>query len=154
MTRRAAVGLVLAGALLAGCGDDGGDAEGSAPATTDVPAFEGDADSPFCRVSRESADEPVLDPFAPQLDAGEVQTRFESLATRFERLTEVAPAPLEDDLTLLDERFDRLGAVLAEADWDFANLVEADEDLSLFDDPALADVAARLGAYQSQVCGL
>lgn len=160
MTRPAALGLVLAGALLsgallAGCGDDDAElADAAGPTTTEVPDFEGDADSAFCRVSRESAGEPVLDPFAPELGPDEVRVRFESLAARFDRFTDVAPVPLEDDLVLLDRRFDRLGAVLADADWEFPNLVGSGEDLSVFDDPALADVAERLSAYQSQVCGL
>lgn len=152
MTRRAALGVLLGAALLAGCGDDDGDADVAGPTTTEVPAYEGDPDSDFCRLSRESADEPVLDPFAAELDPRQVEQRFESLATRFDRFAEVAPGPLEEDLALLDERFDRLGAVLADAEWDFANLIGSGEDLSIFDDPALADVAARLTAYQSQVC--
>jgi len=150
----AALALVL-GAAVAACGgdgDDGGDEASDGTATTALPEFEGDPDSAFCEASRAAADEPVLDPFAAGLDPAEVETRFEALAGRFDRFAELAPEALAADLALLDERLDRLAGVLADAGYDFERLVGAGEDLTVFDDPALADVAARLAAYQEQVC--
>lgn len=151
---------VIALLLASGCGDD--DAEGaSEPATdataevttaTSVPTFEGDPDSEFCQRSRAAAEEPVLDPFEAGLEPREVELRFRALAQRFEGFAEIAPEPLAEDLTLLDATFDDLAVVLADADYDFARLATDEVDVSVFDDPALADVAARLAAYQDQVC--
>jgi hypothetical protein len=138
-------------ALLTACGDE----DGAAPATTTttaVPDFAGDADSPFCRRSREAATQPVLDPFAPGLDPREVELRFRALAQRFSGFAELAPEPLADDLALLDRRFEELAAILEEAGYDFQELAASGQDLAVFDDSALADVAARLTAYQEQVC--
>lgn len=137
--------------LVAACGDDG-DAAQPVPTTVEVPRFEGDADSPFCRRSREAADQPVLDPFEPGLDRREVELRFRALEQRFAGFAELAPDALAEDLALLDDRFEQLAAVLESADYDFEQLVGSGEDLALFDDPALGDVAERLAAYQDQVC--
>ena len=123
-----AAGLVL----LAACGGDDGD--GDATTTTEVARFEGDADSAFCRATRDAADQPVLDPFEPGLDPREVELRFRALAQRFGAFADLAPEPLAD------------------ADYDFEALVGSGEDLSLFDAPELVDVADRLAAYQEQVC--
>lgn len=155
---------VVAGAvvLLAACGGDDGD-DGAVPAdaasaedvpldTGEPPVFEGDPASEFCRRSRESAERPVLDPFAPGLDAREVELRFRALAQRFGEFAEVAPEPLADDLELLDERFGELSELLESADYDFARLAEQGADVSAFDDPAFEAVAERLAAYQEQVC--
>lgn len=141
--------LVAGLVLVAACG---GDDDGAAPATTDVARFDGDADSAFCRETREAADRPVLDPFEPGLDPREVELRFRALAQRFAALADLAPEPIADDLALLDERFDQLATVLDDADYDFEALAGSGEDLSVFDDPELAGVAARLSAYQEQVC--
>ena len=141
-----AVGLVL----VAACG--GGDDDGAGTTTTEVARFEGDADSAVCRATRDAAERPVLDPFEPGLDPREVELRFRALAQRFGTFADLAPEPLADDLALLDERFDRLAAVLQDADYDFEALVGSGEDLSLFDAPELVDVADRLAAYQEQVC--
>jgi len=136
--------------LLAACGDD--DTADPTPTTTEVARFEGDPDSPFCRRSREAADQPVLDPFEPGLDPREVELRFRALAQRFTGFAELAPDVLADDLALLDERFDQLAGVLETADYDFEQLVGSGEDLAVFDAPELADVAERLAAYQDRVC--
>ena len=154
------VATVLAVLVTTACGsDDGG--EDAAPtegvpaettATTAPPEFEGDPDSAFCRRSRQAADEPVLDPFEAGLGPREVELRFRALAQRFEGFAEIAPEPLADDLALLDGTFQDLAVLLDEADYDFARVAEDGADISVFDDPALADVAARLEAYQDQVC--
>lgn len=149
--------VAVAVLLLAACGggDDGGDEEAAASSTTDttgVPEFEGDPDSAFCEASRRAAEEPVLDPFAADLDPREVRLRFEALAERFRSFAELAPEGLAADLALLRERLDQLSTVLEDAGYDFQALAESGEDVTVFDDPALADVAARLAAYQDQVC--
>jgi len=143
--------LVVAGlGLLVACGDD--DAPGQAATTTGVARFEGDPDSAFCRRTREAADQPVLDPFEPGLDPRAVELRFRALAQRFAGFAELAPDALAGDLALLDDRFDQLAVVLEQAGYDFEQLVGSGEDLALFDAPELADVVARLAAYQDQVC--
>lgn len=161
MTLRAAVGAALCALVVAaGCGGDGDDpAAGPEPtpdteatASTAPPTFEGDPDSEFCQRSREAAEEPVLDPFEAGLEPREVELRFRALAQRFEGFAAIAPEPLEDDLTLLDDTFGRLAAVLDDVDYDFEQLAAAEVDVSVFDDPALAAVADRLAAYQDQVC--
>jgi hypothetical protein len=165
VSRRLLALALVAGAVLlaAACGDDDGvdDAAGDpsadtttapAPPTTAVPDFEGDPDSAFCQRSREAAERPVLDPFEAGLDPREVELRFRALAQRFEGFAELAPEPLADDLALLDRRFDELAGILAGAGYDFERLATSGQDLSLLDDPALADVATRLAAYQAQVC--
>lgn len=151
---------VLAVLVTTACGsDDGGEdaaptesSTSEATATTEPPEFEGDPDSAFCRRSRQAADEPVLDPFEVGLDRREVELRFRALAQRFEGFAEIAPEPLADDLALLDGTFQDLAVLLEEADYDFARLAEDDGGISVLDDPALADVAVRLEAYQRQVC--
>ena len=145
-----ALALAAGIVLVAACGGD--DDGGAAATTTEVARFEGDADSAFCRATRDAAERPVLDPFEPRLDPREVELRFRALAQRFGTFADLAPEPLADDLALLDERFDRLAAVLQDADYDFEALVGSGEDLSLFDAPELAAVATRLAAYQEQVC--
>ena len=160
-----AVAVVAGAVLLAACGgDDAGEGEDAAVPddsavadevpldTGEPPVFDGDPDSEFCRRSRESAERPVLDPFAPGLDAREVELRFRALAQRFGEFADVAPEPLADDLALLDERFGELSELLEGADYDFTQLAEQGVDMSAFDDPAFAAVAARLAAYQDQVC--
>lgn len=162
MTLRSLVAATTAVVLLAACSDsdsDAGDAATTedaveATATTAPPAFQGDPDSAFCRRSRDAADQPVLDPFAPGLEPREVELRFRALAQRFRGFAEIAPEPLADDLGHLDERFDRLALLLEEADYDFVELAAQGADVSVFDDPALARIADRLAAYQEQVCGL
>lgn len=154
------VATVLAVLVTTACGsDDGGedaapteDATTEPTATTAPPDFEGDPDSEFCRRSRQAADEPVLDPFEAGLEPREVELRFRALAQRFEGFAEIAPEPLAEDLALLDDTFQDLAVLLDEADYDFARLAEDGADISIFDDPALADVAQRLDAYQGQVC--
>ena len=154
------VATVLAVLVTTACGsDDGGEdavpTEGATTETTGTtapPAFEGDPDSEFCRRSRQAADEPVLDPFEAGLEAREVELRFRALAQRFEGFAEIAPEPLTEDLALLDDTFEELAMLLEEADYDFARVAEGGADISVFDDPAIADVAARLEAYQDQVC--
>ena len=160
MIRRALVATVLLALPLTACsGDDGRDPEPAsaptteAPSSTAPPEFEGDPDSEFCQRSREAAEEPVLDPFEAGLDARDVELRFRALAQRFEGFAEIAPAPLTEDLTLLDGAFEDLAVLLEEADYDFARLAEQGADISVFDDPALGAVAERLAAYQNQVCG-
>lgn len=153
---------VLAVLVTTACGsDDGGEDATSteAPtsettATTAPPEFEGDPDSAFCQRSREAADQPVLDPFEAGLEPREVELRFRALAQRFEGFADIAPDPLADDLALLDDAFQDLAVLLDDADYDFARLAEDGADITVFDDPALADVAARLEAYQDQVCEL
>jgi hypothetical protein len=156
---RPALAAVLAAALaLAGCGDDDADDAApdettpTAPATTEPLEFDGDPDSAFCRRSREAAERPVLDPFEAGLEPQEVELRFRALAQRFDGFAELAPPELEDDLALLDERFDELARVLAEADYDFERVAASGVDVSVFDDPELGAVADRLSAYQAQVC--
>lgn len=156
----AAAGAALV--LVAACGSDDGDdaampedpavAEDVPLDTGEPPVFDGDPDSEFCRRSHESAERPVLDPFAPGLDAREVELRFRALAQRFGEFADVAPEPLADDLALLDERFGELSELLEGAEYDFARLAEQGADISAFDDPAFEAVAARLAAYQEQVC--
>ena len=163
MSLRSTVGAAACALLLAaGCGDDDGPEEAveeptaaAAPdvtASTTPPDFEGDPDSEFCQRSRAAAEEPVLDPFEAGLEPREVELRFRALAQRFEGFAAIAPEPLEDDLALLDATFAELAVVLDEADYDFEQLVAAEVDVSVFDDPALAVVADRLAAYQDQVC--
>lgn len=162
MTLASVVGAAICALVLAtGCSDDDGpedateSAEDAAPevtGTTVLPTFEGDPDSEFCQRSREAAEEPVLDPFEAGLEPREVELRFRALAQRFAGFADIAPEPLEDDLALLDQTFDDLASVLADADYDFEQLAAADVDVSVFDDPALAAVADRLAAYQDQVC--
>lgn len=153
----------LAAALLGACsGSDGGDpAQDAAPTTTHAGStaavdetydFTGDPDSAFCQRSRAAADQPVLDPFAPGLEPREVELRFRALTSRFRAFEDVAPEPLAEDLDLLVATFDEFAELLDAADYDFARLAEADVDASVFDDPALERVAARLAAYQEQVC--
>jgi hypothetical protein len=158
---RPALAAVLAATLaLAGCGDDDADDAApdettpTAPATTEPLEFDGDPDSAFCRRSREAAERPVLDPFEAGLEPQEVELRFRALTQRFDGFAELAPPELEDDLALLDERFDELARVLDEADYDFAQVAASGVDLSVFDDPELGAVADRLSAYQAQVCTL
>lgn len=155
---------VVAGAtvLLAACGSDDGDdaamledaavAEDVPLDTGEPPVFDGDPHSEFCQRSRESAERPVLDPFAPGLEPREVELRFRALAQRFGEFADVAPEPLADDLTLLDERFGELSEMLEGAGYDFGRLAEEGADISAFDDPEFAAVAERLAAYQEQVC--
>lgn len=146
--------------LLSACGgdddvavpDDTAVAEDVPLDTGEPPVFEGDPDSEFCRRSRASADRPVLDPFAPGLDAREVELRFRALAQRFGEFADVAPDPLSEDLAVLDERFGELSELLEGADYDFGRLAEQGADVSAFDDPAFAAIAERLAAYQEQVC--
>lgn len=156
------VATVLAVLVTTACGSDGG-GEDAAPteeattvatATTAPPDFAGDPESEFCRRSRQAADEPVLDPFAAGLEPREVELRFRALAQRFEGFADIAPEPLVEDLALLDDTFQGLAILLDDADYDFARLAEAGADISVLDDPVLADVAARLEAYQGQVCEL
>lgn len=164
MRVRSLAGAALCALLLAtGCSDDSGvddtapDTDDAAPevtGSTPTPSFEGDPDSAFCQRSREAADEPVLDPFAPGLEPREVELRFRALAQRFSAFVDIAPEPLEEDLALLDETFDELAVVLEDADYDFEELAAAQVDVSVFDDPALAVVADRIAAYQDQVCEL
>lgn len=161
MIRRAlAATAVLALSITACSGDDGGEDAGpaaasttEAPTSTAPPEFEGDPDSEFCQRSREAAEKPVLDPFEAGLDARDVELRFRALAQRFEGFAEIAPEPLTEDLTLLDDAFQDLAVLLEDADYDFAQLADQGADISVFDDPALGAVAARLAAYQDQVCG-
>lgn len=156
------VATVLAVLVTTACGsDDGGEdaaptdgATSETTGTTAPPQFEGDPDSEFCRRSRQAADEPVLDPFAAGLEPREVELRFRALAQRFEGFAGIAPDPLADDLALLDDTFQDLAVLLEAADYDFVRLAEDGADISVFDDPALADVAVRLEAYQDQVCEL
>lgn len=154
---RWAAAALAAVSVVAACGDD--DSASPGPSTTEAPvettappSYEGDPDSPFCQRSRAAADQPVLDPFEAGLEPREVELRFRALAQRFEGFAEVAPEPLAADLTALDESFDDLADALESAGYDFARLAAADVDVSLFDDPAFTDVAARLAAYQDQVC--
>ena len=144
---------VLVLLVAAGCGDEGEDAAATATtATTDEVVFEGDPDSPFCEASRAAADDPVLDPFEPGLAPAEIERRFDVLAQRFAGFADVAPPDLADDLRLLDRSFDELAALLASVEYDFEELARTEVDMSLFDDPVFTDVAARLAAYQDQVC--
>ncbi len=159
MIRQAIVATTALAMSLAACsGDDPGeDATGTSTttettATTAPPEFEGDGGSEFCRRSQEAAEQPVFDPFEAGLEPREVELRFRALAQRFDGFAEIAPEPLEEDLTLLDAAFDDLAVLLEEADYDFALLAEQGADISVFDDPALGAVAERLAAYQSQVC--
>ena len=160
--------VVAAAVVLAACSSGGGlvrdesatsttapptsEAAADPTPTTSGEVFTGDPDSPFCAATRDAADRPVLDPFAPGLDAQEVELRFRALAQRFDGFADVAPEPLADDLALLTETFDGFEALLETADYDFARLAEADVDLSVFDDDRLGVVAARLASYQAQVC--
>lgn len=155
------VGVAACALLLAtGCGGD--DDEGAPEPTEDAApeitgstaplTFEGDPDSEFCQRSRQAAEEPVLDPFEAGLDPREVELRFRALAQRFEGFAAIAPEPLADDLTLLDDTFAQLAGALADADYDFERLAADQVDVSVFDDPAFAVVAERLAAYQDQVC--
>jgi hypothetical protein len=161
VTRRPLLAATVLGLVLAAaCGSDEGseDAAPTAAPTSGVTAstapleFDGDPDSEFCRRSREAADQPVLDPFEAGIEPREVELRFRALAQRFAGFAEIAPDPLADDLTLLDQTFRDLAVLLDDADYDFARLAEAGADISVFDDPALAEVADRLTAYQDQVC--
>jgi len=145
---RGRAALLAAALLLTACGGGG---DGAAPSSTTSP---GDPDSPFCERSREAADEPLRDPFQAGIDPAEVERRFTALAARFDRLTEVAPPSLDEDLAVLDRRLDELADVLDGAGWDFEQLVRQEVDVSLFDDPELAAVAERLAAHQRDVCGL
>lgn len=122
-----------------------------ATATTPVPEFTGDPDSAFCRLVDEAADRPVLDPFQPGLAPRDVQVRFLALRNRFAEFREVAPTALIVDLDQVLDALDELETVLADADWDFAEVPEG-TDRSVFDDPAFADVSLRLAAYREQVC--
>ncbi len=143
--------LLVSVLLVLGCtsddaADDGGDADGATGTAAEAgsdeeagtgPTFDGDPDSPFCQASRDGADRPVLDPFAPGLDPEEVELRFAALAQRFRGFAAVAPDALADDLDLLVASFDELEGLLEQADYDFTQLVEAELDVSVFDDPAL-----------------
>jgi len=151
--RRRAALLALVAVALAACGGGrgGSDAAGTSTTTT---GFDGDPRSPFCQRSRDAAAEPVEDPFEAGLEPAAVELRFDALVARFDRLAAVAPEPLAEDLDLLEQRLGELRQALDGAGYDFEQLVQAGVDLSLFDDPALADVADRLSAYQSQVCDL
>ena len=51
-----------------------------------------------------------------------------------------------------DEQDADVAALLDDADYDFAVLARSDVDVTLFDDPVFGDIAARIDAYQSQVC--
>jgi hypothetical protein len=158
----AAAVAAVAAVLFAGCGDDDGSADDAAPTATvsddvpldtgEPPVFRGDPDSEFCQRSRDSADRPVLDPFAPGLEPREVELRFRALAQRFGEFADVAPEPLTEDLDLLDERFGELAELLDAAGYDFERLAQQGADVSAFDDPAFEAVAQRLAAYQDQVC--
>ncbi len=159
MIRRALVATTALALSLTACSGEGpGDDAAStstttqATATTAPPEFAGDPDSEFCQRSRDAAEQPVLDPFEAGLEPRDVELRFRALAQRFEGFAEIAPEPLEEDLTLLDAAFADLAVLLEEADYDFARLAEQGADISVFDDPALGAVADRLAAYQSQVC--
>lgn len=156
-TARTVAAVAASALLVAACGDDAAVPEDAAAEdvpldTGEPPVFDGDPDSEFCQRSRESAERPVLDPFAPGLEAREVELRFRALAQRFGEFAEVAPDPLDDDLALLDERFGELSQLLEGADYDFGRLAEQGADMSAFDDPAFEAVAERLAAYQEQVC--
>lgn len=160
--RQIVVAGFLATALLGACSDGGAPADDAATTTTTRAGsteaveqtydFSDDPDSAFCQRSRDAADQPVLDPFAPGLEPREVELRFRALTSRFRAFGEVAPEPLVEDLDLLVATFDRFAELLEAADYDFARLAETDVDPSVFDDPDLERVAARLAAYQEQVC--
>lgn len=122
------------------------------PSSTTVPVFEGDPDSPFCRELAGADARPVLDPFAPGIDARELELRLRTLLVRFETLVTTAPAEIADDVELVAAGLVALDEALDRHDHDLGAAAEAGEDLTFLDAPAFGDVAARIAAYQEQVC--
>ena len=155
------LGAVLLLAVVGACSGDDQAPPDAAPAeetssttasSTTVPDFDGDPDSEFCRLVRSAGDRPVLDPFAAGLEPREVELRFRNLRSRFREFADAAPPELAPTLGDLLEALDQLGTILEDNDHDFARIAESGVDTSVFDDPAFTDVAARISAYDSQVC--
>lgn len=123
------------------------------PVRTSAPEFRGDADSPFCAALVVGAESPVLDPFQEGIDATDVEIRLRLLRNRFDDLAGLAPTVLAGDLRavadglrMLDERLDEVGHDLERA-------AAEGIDLSVVDDAGFVEIAARLSAYRTQVCG-
>lgn len=160
MIRAAAV--VLAVSVAFACSDADDDATPSTTVTspttvesttTEPPAFTGDPDSPFCTTVRAAADRPLLDPFEAGLAPDEVELRLRALTVRFGQFAEQAPDELRTDLDDLSSALTDLESALADFGHDLGVAAEAGIDLSVVDDPRFVDVAVRLTAYTTQVCG-
>ena len=124
----------------------------TATAPTTVPDFSGDPDSEFCELVRGAGDRPVLDPFEAGLEPREVELRFRNLQSRFAEFADASPPELEPILDELLVALEQLGTILDDHDYDFAQVAESGADTSVFDDPAFTDAAARISAYETQVC--
>jgi hypothetical protein len=145
---------VLIGALALGaCSDDraseGAGTTTTAPSTTEVPAFTGDADSDFCRLL---SDVDLRTLTGEDGEASSVQAAFAELIDLFVDAELVAPPEIKPDMTLLGEGIFLLDQSLFDVGYDFDRL--PDDVVRAVNDPAFADAGARLAAYRTQVCGL
>lgn len=165
MSRRAIGGLIALIVALGACSgdDDVADPSSSTDTTavatsaettvsTTVPTFTGDPDSPFCDLIDEGETRPVLSPFEPGIEPGEVELRMRNLRNRFDEFADAAPPDLEADLDALVVALADTDAALATHDYDFAAMAEAGVTVSTFDDPVFEIVAFRLAEYRTQVC--
>lgn len=159
---RTAAAIMIALAVLA-CSDDADGSAAPASSTTEAnegvasttapPDYTGDPDSAFCAGVLESADRPLLDPFAAGIDGRELELRIRALVLRFAQLAEQAPEELADDLSDVAAALDALDEALAGHDYDLGAAGDAGVDRSVLDDPRFVDVATRVAAYTRQVCG-
>lgn len=155
MARRSAWFVVaVATVSVAACSGDGDDSPAASSSASEPRAevFEGDADSEFCVRSRQAASEELTDPFSPGLDAAETERRLELVRERFSAVARFAPVELEADLDALVAALESMASTLEAVDYDLSRLTEADR--ASFDGSGFGAAAARIDAYQSQVCGL
>ena len=174
--RLGAVLLVLMVVLAAsGCNDDDGgnetgerdDTEATTPtadgATTTAGEddetdgdFTGEDSEELCEFAREMQDAEVFG--GDTTDPEELESQIESLEVAIERLNELAPDEIADDLAVSTAAIQPIIDLYRDNDYDMAAIQQAiAENPDLFaslDDPAIAQANTNVDAYFADVCGI
>jgi hypothetical protein len=136
--------VVLVLSVAAACGDDD---EGADSAYCEDARAVAELPDPFA-----AAGEDAVDPMAPD----ELREALESRREAVEQAADRAPEELEDDWQVVRITFDRIFAILEEADFDPEQWVERQEEIQALtqNNVLFAQAAIDIGAYDQRVCGV
>jgi hypothetical protein len=123
-------------AVLAGCGDDGGDDSPEAQA--------------FCAVVEPIQALPTALENPDDVEA--VESTMTAAETALGQVSGTPPEGIADDVEVVTTRFETANAALKEADYDYNNLPADDESLNAILDPEFTDAADNIQSWASDNC--
>ena len=150
--------LVVGVLVFAACGSSGSKktnaqssgstttAAGGATSSTTVPNFSGSSNYKYCQLAKD------VEKNGTTQDTTNIKasfTEFDKVANEF---LSAAPSAIKSDAQTLVDGVRKYEDVLKKANFDFTKVNPA--DVQSFDDPKFQQAAARVEAYDAQVCGV